>query len=183
MAMSFVPLGPDTLADWLAFFDGPAFADNRDWGTCYCRVFVFGGGGYDAWDAACAANANRAPMIAAIQAGQIDGLLAREAGEVVGWVHYGPSSRFHTPVSRLEPDEDGVASIVCFVVHPNHRRTGVARGLLQAAIADLCARGFTAVDARPRQGETAAEQFTGPRALYLSEGFEPVDERRVRRSL
>ena len=63
-------LEPSLLADWLAFFDGDAFSDNKDWGTCYCRCFVFGGGGFDAWDAACAApGVNRAAMVAKIGAG------------------------------------------------------------------------------------------------------------------
>lgn len=48
--LSLRPLGPSLLEDWLAFFDGDAFADHPEWGSCYCRCFVFGGGGFEAWD-------------------------------------------------------------------------------------------------------------------------------------
>lgn len=171
-------LEPSLLADWLAFFDGDAFSDNKDWGTCYCRCFVFGGGGFEAWDAACAApGVNREAMIAKIGAGEIDGLLAYRGGKVVGWTQYGPTSRFHTPRGTLEPAEDGVASIVCFVVSPSHRRSGVARALLRGTCDDLARRGFRAVDARaatqPEPGDM--HLFTGPMALYIAEGFVPQE--------
>ena len=167
-------LEPSLLPDWLAFFDGEAFSDNKDWATCYCRCFVFGGGGAEAWDAACAApGANRAAMEAKVAAGGIDGLLAYRDGEVVGWTQYGPSTRFHTPKGKLVPAEDGLATIVCFVVAPRHRRSGVARTLLRGACDDLARRGFRAVDARaavrPEPGDMHV--FSGPLAMYLAEGF------------
>lgn len=182
------PLVPSRLDDWLAFFEGEAFADNPEWGACYCRCFVFGGGGFDAWDRACTAGENKAPMVERVREGSIDGLLAYRDGAPIGWVHYGPTARFHTPRGPLAPADEGVASIVCFIVAAEHRRTGVARALLRGSLAELGRAGFHAVDARPRIGEhSAAEQFTGPLALYLSEGFrevEPLGDRvRVRRQL
>ena len=189
MALSIDPLTPERLPEWLAFFDGTAFADNPDWGTCYCRVFLLGGGGREAWDRACATpGENRAAMCDRILAGQVDGLLARRDGQVAGWTQFGPSSRFHPPLGPLQPNDPGIASIVCFVVAPAHRRTGVARALLRAAVARLAEAGFSAVDARPRAAaDDVAEMFTGPLALYLSEGFVPQESAngriRVRRSL
>ena len=172
-------LSPDLLDDWLTFFDGPAFADNPAWGTCYCRCFVFGGGGFAAWDAACERKGeNRDAMIDRIRAGSVDGFLAYRDGAPVGWIHVGPTSRFHTPLAPLTPAEEGAASVVCFVVAAGHRRTGVARTLLRAALADLRERGFRTVDARPRAGgeHSDAEHFLGPLELYLSEGFSAVEE-------
>ena len=186
MLLTLRALGPDTLHAWLAFMDGPAFADNRDWGTCYCRAYLFAEPGPDAWDRACATpGLNRSHMIERIGAGTVDGLLAFRDGEAVGWTHYGATSRFPT----LLPADDGVASIVCFVVAEKHRRSGVARGLLRGACDDLSLRGFGAVDARPGtlSGGPAMEQFRGPLALYLSEGFSVAEEGakwvRVRRPL
>lgn len=187
--MRIVPLDPGRADDWLAFFDGPAFADNPEWGPCYCRCYVYGGGGHDAWDASCAAKGeNRGVMEARIRAGTIDGLLAYEGDRVVGWLHFGPTERFHSPIDALRPVEEGVASIVCFVISPEHRRQGIARALLREACAELGRRGFRAVDGRPEvEATNAADQFTGPLALYLAEGFtlvEPGEKRhRVRRVL
>jgi ribosomal protein S18 acetylase RimI-like enzyme len=176
--ISIEALRPDLVDDWLAFFDGPAFADNPEWGGCYCRCFLFGAQGYPAWDAACADRRNRATMIAEIRGGRVDGLLARRGGEVVGWLHLGPADRFCTPAGPLPEAEPEQAAIVCFVIDVRHRRTGVARALLRAACADLARRGFASVMARAAVGADvpASEQFTGPLALYLSEGFEVAGE-------
>src|SRR5262245_38533389 len=102
MDLDIRPLSPALLDDWLAFFDKHAFCDNPDWGTCYCRCYLIGGGGMERWDAACASpGENRAAMIERIRAGTIDGMLAYRGGRVVGWVHYGPTERFETPMGRL----------------------------------------------------------------------------------
>lgn len=192
--MELVELTPDRLEEWLGFFDRDAFADNPEWGSCYCRCFLIGGGGPERWDAACAGGENRAAMIERIRAGEVDGLLARVDGKVVGWVQYGPTTRFHPPMGPLAPAEDDVASIVCFVVAAGHRRTGVARAMLRGACDVLARRGFRAVDARPKAPPSdgsgthgAAEEFTGPLGLYLAEGFAVADDSksrwRVRREL
>lgn len=181
------PLRPELLADWLAFFDGPAFGDNRDWGGCYCRCFVFGAvpDPVATWERACASGENRDVMSRLIAEGRVDGLLARRSGGVVGWIHFGPATRFCSMLGTTfapKPDEDGgrvgeadQAAIACFLVAPSARRTGVARGLLRGALRELGARGFRSVVARAAApAESAGEQFTGPLALYLSEGFEIV---------
>lgn len=170
------PLDPAQADDWLAFFDGPAFADNRDWGGCYCRCFLAGGCGWEEWDAACASGENRGRMADDIRAGRIDGMLARRDGQVVGWLHMGPVGRFQTPVGPAPVERPDVARIVCYVVAAEHRRTGVARALLRGACAELAARGFTSVEATCRADDEhpAMELFGGPAALYLSEGFEQI---------
>jgi ribosomal protein S18 acetylase RimI-like enzyme len=185
----FAPLEPSRLDDWLAFFDGPAFADNRDWATCYCRCYVMGGCSDEEWERACATpGENREAMAERIRGGTVDGLLAYREGVVVGWVHFGPTSRFHSLLRAFEPVEPGVASIVCFVIAPEARRSGIARGLLRESCAELARRGFVAVDARPPVAPPdTAHLFPGPAALYLSEGFEVVESsaerQRVRRVL
>jgi hypothetical protein len=35
------PVSPELLPDFLAFFDGEAFADNPKWGFCYCQFSYF----------------------------------------------------------------------------------------------------------------------------------------------
>jgi GNAT superfamily N-acetyltransferase len=174
-------LGPGDLDDWLAFFDGPAWSDNPEWSQCYCRAYLIPDP--DAtWDAACDAGANREPMCAAIRNGKVDGMLARVDGKVVGWLHVGPvtrfnyAARFHDTADR-EPD---VGAIVCLLVSAPVRGHGIARALLRAALDALRDRGFRRVRAWPRTDESegsAMSLFHGPRALYLSEGFEPVGPR------
>ena len=174
------PLRPTDLKDWLAFFDGPAFHDNPEWSTCYCRCFVIDNP--DQWDAACESRLNRAPMCAAIEKGAVDGMLARVDGAVVGWIHMGPVTRFNfaTRFHDGADDETDVAGIVCLIVAKPMRRRGVATALLRGAIETLRERGFRRVRAWPRTDESQdgeMDLFHGPRALYLSEGFVEIRER------
>jgi GNAT superfamily N-acetyltransferase len=178
--MDIRPLRPTDLPDWLAFFDGPAFRDNREWSSCYCRSYLIENP--EAWDAACDAGLNRAPMCAAIEKGAVDGMLARVDGAAVGWIHMGPASRFNFAARfhDREEEEPDVAGIVCLLVAKTMRRSGVARALLRGAIETLRDRGFRRVRAWPRTDEShdgEMELFHGPQALYLSEGFVPLRER------
>lgn len=191
-ALTLRPLTPALLPDWLAFFEGPAFADNPEWSRCYCRCFLFDpppsgdrDEGIDAWDAACEANQNRAPMVEKIRAGAVDGMLAWRGDEVVGWLQFGPVARFCTAWStrftRKDDDDprvgaEGQAALVCFLVSAPHRQTGVGRAMLRASLEELSRRGFRSVLALGAldSDEGAGHLFTGPMSLYQQEGFEVV---------
>lgn len=63
------------------------------------------------------------------------------------------------------------------MIHPSHRGQGVARALMQHAVADLAAQGFSAVEAAPyTQPEQLKANFRGHLSMYLSEGFEVVQD-------
>ena len=76
--------------------------------------------------------------------------------ETVGWLHAAPRHKLPHAFERMSvappaidvPPHDA-AVIVCFVVAPAWRRRGVASALLDAALADLAARGVALVDAFP----------------------------------
>ena len=173
-------LRPTDLPDWLTFFDGPAWTDNPDWSPCYCRSYLIADP--EQWDTACDRGLNRDSMCAAIRNGEVDGMLARLDGDVVGWIHMGPATRFNHAARFHDRADDApdVAGIVCLLVAARMRRQGVATALLRGAIETLRERGFRRVRAWPlteEEEDTAASLFHGPRALYLSEGFVPVGER------
>ncbi len=94
------PLAPSRAGDYLAFFDhrcGPAFADNRQWSTCYCldhhRPKAID------WEAR-TGDDNRVAMEQRIGTDEMEGFLAYapaaadEAGQVVVWVNVQPLQRF-----------------------------------------------------------------------------------------
>ena len=84
MAVEIHPLTPALREPYLRFFDGPAFADNPAWASCYCMHMLHAGTA-EAWDRATAAE-NRERVAACIDRGANDGLLALDGGEVVGWL-------------------------------------------------------------------------------------------------
>lgn len=188
--LRFEVLTPEHQRAWLAFFDGPAFADNPEWAGCYCRCFVMGAAPDPAaaeavWDAACASGENRPAMAEGVARGEVDGVLALAGDEVVGWLHMGPVRRFcaawgpsfpSTPEDTQPVGLEDQAAVVCFLVAAPHRGLGVGRRLLETALAELGRRGFRSVVAKAAGDPTdgAPHQFTGPLALYRSLGFEVV---------
>jgi ribosomal protein S18 acetylase RimI-like enzyme len=169
-----VDLTPDRADDFLAFFDGPAFADNPDWAECYCMFLNFAGSNEE-WGKTTGAS-NRAAKCALILAGKTRGLLAYdEDGAVMGWCHAAPRTwlpKFDAfaPVS----DGDRVGDIVCFVIAAAARRQGLAVQLLEAACDRFAREGLAfaeAFPAKPEGGEPPAHLWRGPLRMYLENGF------------
>ncbi len=174
------PLTAERAADWTAFFDRDAFADNPEWAGCYCRCFLVPTG--DEWMAA-TPEENRRVMCERVAGGLQRGLLAYADGRVVGWTHAAPLAELphcHARMRVARPeDADRVGGIVCFVVAKSHRRRGVARGLLEAACTAFARAGLSAVEAYPLREDLAdndAENFYGPLGMYLGAGFAVVAE-------
>jgi ribosomal protein S18 acetylase RimI-like enzyme len=103
----------------------------------------------------------------------------------VGWVSVGPRADFERIVrSKVIPtiDDRPVWSINCFAVSSSARGRGVARALLDGAVADARARGAAALEADP--GHVAAGEgthpdaaFTGTLLMFTRAGFVVVAER------
>jgi len=168
------PLAPASLGDYLAFFDGRAFTDNPHWASCFC--FFHHNPDPDAWDRR-GAQENRSDVSALIRQDRFHGFLAYRDDAVVGWCNAAP--RLEIPMlarsKELEVEDAGqVGSIVCFIVAHDHRRSGVATELLQAACRSFAERGLTIAEAYPRAGVfDAASNYHGPADLYAAEGFTP----------
>jgi ribosomal protein S18 acetylase RimI-like enzyme len=169
-----VALTPDRADDFLAFFDGPAFADNPDWADCYCMFPNFTGSNEE-WEKATAAS-NRAAKCDLILNGKARGLLAYDTnGAVEGWCHAAPRTmlpRFDTfaPID----DREDVGDVVCFVIASTARRKGLASSLLNAACDQFAAEGLAyaeAFPAKPEGGEPAAHLWRGALKMYLENGF------------
>jgi GNAT superfamily N-acetyltransferase len=77
-----------------------------------------------------------------------------------------------------QDDTAGTALVVgCVLVHPSHRRRGVARTLLEAAIAHARAESVQALYAYPRVPHETAdlvhdeEAWMGPASMFVRRGF------------
>lgn len=175
-------LTPQLGDDYLRFFDhesGSAFADNPEWAKCYCHYYEVPVA--IVWPSLDGA-ANRAAMTARIASGEMDGFLAYAGDEVAGWVNAQPYHKLQHACARLKinapplpvPPHDA-AAIVCFVTAPQWRRRGVARALLDGALANFIARGIALVDAFPWNvgpDDTAAtDHYHGSPAMFAAAGF------------
>jgi GNAT superfamily N-acetyltransferase len=111
------------------------------------------------------------------------GVIAYLDGEPVGWCGFGPRSAMERLVrSRTIPAVDNlpVWSIVCFNVRVGYRRRGVARALLDGAVAYAREQGAPAVEAYPidpggRRADTAFG-YVGFLGMFEAAGFKQVVE-------
>jgi GNAT superfamily N-acetyltransferase len=113
--------------------------------------------------------------------GRIQGVLAYEDAVPVGWATFGPRTSF----ARLDrspslacDDAERVWSIPCFYVRRDHRGRGVARALLDAALAEMRRRRAALVEGYPVKPPAsgglipAAFAYTGTRSLFAAAGFQ-----------
>lgn len=167
------PLTPERQAAWLAFFEGPAFADHPAWASCFCQ-YLHVDHAVVHW-ATRSADENRRQACERIACGRLQGLLAYRGDEPVGWCNAGPRSLFDALADEPVDEAERVGFIGCFVIAKPHRRQGVARALLDAACASFRAQGLAWAEAMPLdEGETPlseAAQHHGPMSLFLSAGF------------
>jgi len=172
--VTFRTLDAGALDDYLDFFEHRAFTDNPRWASCFC-YFPIHDPRTTRWDTRTAAE-NRTAVTASIAARQLNGVLAYDGDQVVGWCNAGPWSQF--PMLRDVPEAQPATTgaVLCFIVAPTWRGRGVARGLLQAACEGLRAGGMTAVRARAVRSADTAKNHFGPLAMYLAAGFEVTSE-------
>ncbi|HEY8373583.1 MAG TPA: GNAT family N-acetyltransferase [Pseudonocardiaceae bacterium] len=138
--------------------------------------------------------ANRELLRGLVRQGAPVGLLALEEGEPVGWVAVAPRagqvrlerSRIAAPADPAQ-DPARVWAVTCFFIHHRARRRGVARTLLDAAVAHATRHGAQSVEGYPvdtaGQCRDSGELYHGTLNLFLGAGFELVERRGARRAV
>lgn len=185
--MTELTIQPASRVPWAAVED--VLGSTAESRHCWCRWWVTTNADYSALDD----GDRRAATQSDHETGQLRGLVALRDGEPVGWVGVGPRADFvRLPRTKViagavpEADFDvpGIWSVLCFTVSPAHRRTGVARALLTAAVEHARAAGATTVEAYPIDTGTSAgsalpptDLNTGTAALFASAGFREVGTR------
>ena len=163
-------LSPELLPDFLAFFDGDAFAENPAWSFCFCQFLYVDHAKVD-WNNRSAA-VNRAAACERIAARRMQGYLAYRDGKPIGWCSAGPRVMFDALADEPDVDAARIGQITCFVVAQPHRRSGVATALLHAACVGLKEQGLTIAAASPLSTASSdAGHHYGPLEMYLAAGF------------
>lgn len=172
------PVTEDRVDDWLRFFDHDGFAGNPDWASCYClepHVPPTDEDPERPWRDA------RSAMVERLHSGHTYGYLAYVDGRPAGWVNASTRSDygFFRRVDPDGPDPSSVVGVSCFVVAPPYRRHGIAGMLLDRVIADAAGRGADWIEGYPHNTPESGDpgHFRGPRHLYDTRGFEPVEKR------
>ena len=131
--------------------------------------------------------AYRAGLKALVDTGKPPGLVAYRGEIPLGWVSLAPREEFarleRSPVMK-PVDDQPVWSIICFVVPTEHRGQGVARALLQGAIAYAREHGAAVVEAYPvdkRDPSKDDAMWFGAKSMYDHAGFKEVARRKPTR--
>jgi GNAT superfamily N-acetyltransferase len=155
---------------------------------CYCRFWHFSGSN-NAWleRAASAPSDNQAELSAALSLGHDEarGVVATSRDELIGWLKVAPAAvmqkaydrRLYRGLPCFAGDRAGVFLIGCVLVHPDHRRQGVATRLVEGAVRiapSWGARALEALPRRPREPVSDEELWTGPMSAFEKNGFVEV---------
>ncbi len=186
MEFTIKQLSPKLLNDYLAFFDNVHFSENPDWSICYCFSYHFVGTS-EQWNR----ESNRSSAIQYVKEGKLTGYLAYYNNEVVGWCNANNRSNYQRLLKYydlIDNPGEKICSIVCFLIHPDFRRKGIAQKILQQICEDYSKKGYDYVEAYPGKGQLSCEgHYKGPIELYSKFDFKIVKEHQdyytVRRSL
>jgi GNAT superfamily N-acetyltransferase len=180
------PLTADRWADLEALFAARGCGAAR---RCWCMFYRRTGRAPALSGGRARASANRAALKALAGSDRPPGLIAYRDKTPVGWVSLGPREDFARlqRSSVMKPvDHTPVWSIVCFVVPAERRGQGIARELLEGAIAYARRRGARMLEAYPvdRSGYSSDESmWFGAKSMYDHAGFREVARRSPHRPL
>ena len=175
--LEIAPLEPDRWDDLAGLFE-----EGGDPKWCWCMYFRLRSKDF----AITGARANRTGLhaltaSAAAVGSPAPGLIGYRDGRAVGWVSLGPRSDYERleRSTTLRPiDDRPVWSVVCFVVSRKARTQGLARALLDGAIAYARERGAVALEAYPTPTEgarrPAASLYRGTLGMFQAAGFKVV---------
>ena len=172
------PLTADTWGDFAELVE----ANNGVWGGCWCMGFHPEGVGQGR-----TSSQNRDAKHAHVRKGTVHQILVYDGDECVGWCQYGPPAEL--PTIKNSKAYDAGARPTCRTGGSaassrasGHRRKGVARAAVTAALAAIKGAGGGLVEAYPEQVEGREPQrgsylHTGPESLFEEFGF--VRDRRI----
>ncbi|MCK6080403.1 GNAT family N-acetyltransferase [Microbacterium sp. EYE_5] len=161
-------------------FDDAAHAltGGDDGASCWCQWWMLAPKDYSA----ASTDDKRERLRDDLAAPVPSALIAYVDGEPAGWVKVAPRTdqprlaRTRSIQQSPEPiDDPSVWAITCFVVRREHRGVGVARTLLDAAVAHAGSNGARLVEAYPvdtdAKKSSTNELFHGTLSSFLAAGF------------
>lgn len=187
--VAMVDVHPLTRERWDDF--AALFGPNGATSGCWCMWWRVTAKEFEA-----GTDVNRERMRALVEGGDhAPGLLAYDGDRAVGWCSVSPRPEFgrieRSPDLALFGDDDNdggsdgrVWSVPCFYIGRRERGRGIARALLDAAVAYAADHGATVVEGYAvdpsRRKFTNSELYTGTVSLFESAGFERAGARKPR---
>jgi ribosomal protein S18 acetylase RimI-like enzyme len=154
---------------------------------CWCMCYRRSGRRAPPPSGTTVAETNRRDLKALVDAGEFTGLIAYRGRTPVGWLSLGPRESYaklrRSPVMK-PVDDRPVWSIICFVVPAEFRGAGVARALLDGALAFARKRKVRLLEAYPvdKRGRSHDDfMWFGAKSMFDKAGFVEVARRKPAR--
>src|SRR5712672_1016796 len=186
MNLTVLPLTPERWPDIEKLFNAKGCSVARG---CWCMYYRRSGSRGQLPAGTTHAKGNRADLKALLRSGEPPGLIGYQGKIPVGWVSLGPREDYaklrRSPVMKAV-DERPVWSVICFVVPSQYRGQGVARALLEGAIAYAKKRGVALLEAYPvdKPGRASDDSmWFGAKSMYDAAGFKEVARRKPTRPI
>lgn len=177
MKYTIKPLSPDLAAIFTEYLENLDFGHAAHWATCFCR-FYHTNCSYEQWQTRTGVE-NRTEAIEQIKAGNMKGYLAFDGDKCIGWCNannIGQYIRLEKDIKHIIKDQK-VGCVICFVIHQDYRKQGVARLLLKQAVDAFRAQGFDAVLAIPVDIKDEPEKlYRGTMNMYQELGFKEIEK-------
>lgn len=176
-AIEIHPVTPDRRPDLLELF-----GDNGAYSHCWCTWYLLTNKQFDET----APEERKAILLDQVDAGLEPGLLAYRDGVAVGWCAVGPRERYarmNAPraISHKAVDDQPAWVVSCFYIDKDHRNSGVATALLEAAIPHARDRGADLIEGfpwdKPMKDDVWGTMFVGSLKMFQGAGFELVEYR------
>ena len=185
-ALTIRPLTPARWPDLETIFNAKGCSVARG---CWCMFYRRSGRRPPPPRGRTAAEANRLDLKTLVDAGEFTGLIAYSGRTPVGWLSLGPREAYarlrRSPVMK-PVDDQAVWSVICFVVPAQFRNQGVARALLDGAIAFARRRRIKLLEAYPvdKRGRANDDSmWFGAKSMFDAAGFEEVARRKPARAV
>lgn len=156
--------------------------------SCWCMAYrKTGATGWGTEDYSRLKDKNRKALKSLADRGEQVGLIGYQDGVPCGWISFGPREDFKRLAGStiMKPvDDEPVWSVICFVVPSEFRKQGVARRLLDAAIASCRKRKVRLLEGYPvdkagRSSDTS--MWFGAKTMFDAAGFEEIARRKPTR--
>jgi ribosomal protein S18 acetylase RimI-like enzyme len=172
------PLSPDMALTFTEYLENLSFDHAPHWATCFCRYY-HSNCSFDEWKDR-TGEENRTEAVEQIKKGSMKGYLAFDGEKCIGWCNANDVREF----KRLEDDlshivkDQKIGCVICFVIHPEYRRQGVARLLLKEAVEGFKTQGFDGVLSIPVDISDDPEKlYRGTMNMYREYGFEEIEKK------
>ena len=173
--MTFHPVAPDALSDFLNFFDNLAFQKGDEWEGCYCLE-----GSCDRHFEISFTDRKKRRELASrlVLSGRLRGYIIRENGRDIGWVKLGDKldfEAFNDWYHGEMPEKRGVTAVLyCIDLIPECRGKGLAKEILDFAVKTTAEEGYDFLEAYPSSDLSEKRNYRGHAGMYQNAGFETI---------